>query len=236
MEKINMLTAFNPGRIVKDLASLNKIELFFLTVVLTVMVLISFSWESNFIGYVSSITGVVCVFLVNMRKLSNYFWGLINTVTYTYIAYTSNFYGEVLLFGLFYTPLQLLGAYMWAKRMDNVQEHVVARKITDLTTVVMLAATSLALVWLLSLVLSMLGGSLPLVDAATTVLSILASWFMVYGYREQWLVWITVNVLSIGMWAYRFAENGDNIAILAMWCVFLANSIYGAYTWFKASK
>lgn len=236
MSIVKAVDAFNPIRIVNDLASLNIKQLGFLGVLLAAMVGLSMHWGDSPLGYLASVTGVICVFLVNMRKLSNYFWGVINVTAYGYVSYQASYLGDFTLNIFFYLPIQFIGAYMWATRMDTIDSNVVARKITDFKTVITLALVSVVVTWAYSIVLGYLGGNLPLVDSTTTVLAVLASWFMVYGYREQWVVWIVINVLSIGMWAYRYTESGEGIAIMIMWCVFLANSIYGAYTWFKASK
>lgn len=231
---MEMLKAFMLPTIINDFKTLSYKQLSFLGAMIVTMLGLSFYWQDNTISIISGVTGVVCVFMVNMRKLSNYFWGFINCALYGYVAYTASYYGDTMLNWMFYLPIQLIGAYYWAKDMDG--EEVTCRKISSLRTLTIIASTTIITVFVYSQLLSLVGGKLSTIDATTTTLSVLATYFMVKGYREQWVCWIIVNVLSIYMWAINFMTNGDSISVLIMWVMFLTNAVYGCYTWFKASK
>jgi len=83
------------------------------------------------------------------------------------------------------------------------------------------------------LVLKVINGTLPFIDSATTVFSIVATIMLNKRLTEQWLFWIMVNVLSIVMWAYIFVTSGGDVSILVMWSAFLVNAVYGYYNWKK---
>ena len=231
---MNLVQAFSPTQVFKDFKSLNMKQLGFLAVMITTMLGLSIYWEDTLVSIVSGVTGVICVFLVNMRKLSNFLFGFVNCTLYGYVAYTAQYYGDTMLNWIFYLPIQLIGAYMWAKNMED--GDMVSLKIDSIKTLLLICLGTLLTVGLYSQALSLLGGKLSIVDATTTTLSILATYFMVKGYREQWICWIVVNILSIFMWVQNFLANGDGYGVLIMWVMFLANSIYGCYTWFKNSK
>ncbi|AGH32133.1 PnuC-like nicotinamide mononucleotide transport [Vibrio phage 11895-B1] len=231
---MEMIKAFTPSTIIKDLTSLTVGQVSFLSAMLVTMLGLSLYWQDSMVSMVSGVTGVICVFLVNMRKLSNFFWGFINCSLYGYVAYTASYYGDTMLNWVFYLPIQLVGAYMWSAQMNG--NEVVSRKIKSLNTLFVLLAGSITTVLVYSQALQMIGGKLSIVDATTTTLSVLATYFMVKGYREQWVCWIVVNILSIYMWVQNFITNGDGYGVLIMWVMFLTNSVYGCYTWFKASK
>lgn len=226
--------AFSLYTINDDLKSISGWPLVFYFAMLITMAGLSIHWGDNFIGLMAGLTGVTCVFLVNMRKLSNFAWGFVNCALYGYVAYSSSYFGDAMLNWAFYLPAQLIGAYMWANMMngDNVQ----SKKITSLNTIIVLLGLTVGVVYVYSLGLAYVGGKLATVDATTTVLSVMATFLMLKGYREQWLCWIVVNCLSIYMWYTAFASTGENMGVLVMWVMFLANSIYGTYTWFKGSK
>ena len=44
---------------------------------------------------------------------------------------------------------------------------------------------------------------LPYVDAGTTVVSLVAQWLLSRKYLENWLVWIGVDAVAIGVYAYK---------------------------------
>ena len=52
---------------------------------------------------------------------------------------------------------------------------------------------------------------------------------MILRYREQWLLWIVLNVLP-----FCFGQN--KAAMYLMYSAYLLNSLYGYYNWTKLVK
>ena len=76
----------------------------------------------------------------------------------------------------------------------------------------------------------------PFKDAATTVLSIIAQALMALAFMEQWVLWITVNAISVVMWCVCVARGEAHAGIMViMWCFYLLNSINGLRVWLKLS-
>ncbi len=86
------------------------------------------------------------------------------------------------------------------------------------------------------LVLMAIKGTLPFVDSATTVFSVIAVIMLNKRLTEQWLYWIMVDVLSVVMWAYIFITSGGDVSMLVMWSAFLVNALYGYYNWNKLER
>jgi nicotinamide mononucleotide transporter len=197
-----------------------------------------FAWSDSLLGLISSISGMLCVVLVAKGKIANYYFGIVQTLTYAYIAYGYGLYGEVMLNALFYFPVQFIGIYMWKK---NKTEHGVKGEdviISSLTkkgwfyTVLSILILTIGY----GFFLKFLGGNLVWTDSATNVLSIAAQILMLKRYTEQWLLWISVNVLSIFLWlGALISQGGNDFSMLVMWSAFLVNSIYGYVNWRKLS-
>ena len=45
--------------------------------------------------------------------------------------------------------------------------------------------------------------TVPLADAFTTALSIVAMWMLARKYLEQWIAWIAVDAVCVGLYAYK---------------------------------
>jgi nicotinamide mononucleotide transporter len=45
--------------------------------------------------------------------------------------------------------------------------------------------------------------SMPFLDAFTTAASIVATWMLARKLIEHWLIWIVIDVLSMGMYLYK---------------------------------
>ena len=83
-------------------------------------------------------------------------------------------------------------------------------------------------------ILTRIGGQLALIDAMSTVFSVIALIVQVARYAEQWLLWIVVNVVSVVMWVLLM----EKILLRSqwfdiMWAAYLFNSVYGYYNWKK---
>jgi nicotinamide mononucleotide transporter len=200
-----------------------------------------FAWDDSLLGLISSITGMLCVVLVAKGKISNYYFGIIQTSTYAYIAYTYGLYGEAMLNGLFYFPVQFIGIYMWRKsRLKETEsvkgEDIPVQRLSNNGWLKLLAIVAISIV-AYGFFLKYLGGNSVWIDSATNVLSIAAQILMLKRFAEQWALWISVNVLSIILWFGALVSTGGNdISMLVMWSAFLVNSIYGYINWTKMSK
>lgn len=63
---------------------------------------------------------------------------------------------------------------------------------------------AMAVLWLgIYLLLTMTDSTVPVADAFTTALSIVALWMMARKYVEQWLVWMVVDAVCVGLYCYK---------------------------------
>lgn len=199
-----------------------------------------FAWQDSILGLITSITGMLCVVLAAKGKISTYYFGIVQTATYAYISYEYGLYGETMLNALFYFPVQFVGIYLWskhkAKRMDAGGAEIEMKGLTGRGWFYVM--TSLTIVFVLyGFLLKALGGTNIWIDSATTILSIVAQVLMLQRYKEQWLFWISVNVLSILLWLTALiTQGGNDVSMLVMWSAFLINSIYGYSNWAKVYR
>lgn len=189
------------------------------------------------VEFISSVTGIVGAILVAKGKLSSYYWGFIATVLYAYVSFTYKLYGETIMYTVLFTPMQVIGGIIWARKLnvsaDGERADVIKRYLTPKQRWLVGLATAAAIVCY-ALFIKELKGSLPGPDAATAILSVLATWMMVVRLSEQWYVWIIVNIVAVAMWInLTLHHQGAGAANLAMWVTFLLNSVYGAYKWRK---
>lgn len=179
------------------------------------------------IDMISGVSGIICNVFISKGKISNYFFGLIFAYSYFYLALANNFLGEMNTTLYVYIPAQFIGYFLWTQNMqnDNGAEAVIAKAL-DLKG--WIALITFLLLGTLSFVqlLNHFGGSSTGLDGLTTIIVVAAQALMVLRYREQWLLWIALNIISIALWA-------DSPAVYTMYAAFLLNSIYGYYNWTK---
>lgn len=179
------------------------------------------------IGMISGVSGIICNVFISKGKISNYFFGLIFAYSYFYLALANNFLGEMNTTLYVYIPAQFVGYFMWKQNMqtDNGADAVVAKALGLKGWIALIAFIVLGTLGFVQL-LQYFGGSSTGLDGLTTIIVIAAQFLMVVRYREQWLLWILLNVISIALWA-------DSPAVYTMYIAFLLNSIYGYYNWTK---
>lgn len=188
------------------------------------------TWWYILLNSLAAICGIFCVVLCAAGKKSQYYWGFVNIIGYIVVSWVSKYYGQVMLNALYYLPTQFIGLYMWNKHLNEDKEKVKSKKMTP----ALLAAYtigSLALIWVYHLLLKRMGGNATLLDSATTTISLVANALMVLRYREQWVLWIIVDVITVILWIIA-----KDLIMTTMWAVYLINAFYGFYMWSKMNK
>ncbi len=212
-----------------DWTAFEKIWLIASTII---MVSISIIMKDGLIALISGIAGIISVVLCAKGKIENYFFGMIGAITYGYICYTFQIYGEVM-YNIAMIPMIIIGFISWKKNMTSDNKEVKARNLTTKGWIILIASTVIAIV-LYNLILKWLGGNFTVVDASSTVLSVIATVLMLARYSEQWVMWILVNIASVVLWVLSAMNGGDgSITLLIMWMAYLLNSVYGYINWRK---
>ncbi len=177
---------------------------------------------------VSGMLGICSVVLGAKGNILTFFFGFAQVGTYTYLCWVEHFYAEIAI-NIYYFFTMIYGVYCWRRRLKNstlqVQTRRLSRRIFPLLTVA-IVVLSIFVGWLLS---RYTDDPQPYLDAMTTVPAIAAQILMVMAYREQWYLWLMVDVLALVMWVR--AENYCMAAQYAFWC---ANCVYGYIQWTKS--
>ena len=184
----------------------------------------------SILGMVSGIAGIICNVFVSKGKISNYFFGLIFAYTYFYISLGANFLGEMNTTLYVYIPAQFIGYFLWKANMQKEQnsDAVIAKALTVNGWIGLIAFLVIGTLLFVE-ILNYYGGSSTGLDGLSTIIVVAAQALMVLRYREQWLLWILLNIISIALWA-------ENTSMYVMYSAYLLNSLYGYYNWSKLQK
>jgi len=214
----------------------NGYEIAWLALFSGVAIALTLIMEDTLFGFTVFLTGVLCVVLAAKGNLMTYVFGMYNTFGYAYLAYANGLFGELMLNLLFFVPMNVVGFLMW-KKHRRADESVVMRQL-DGRSLSLVAAVCAVGSAALGFGLSFIEGqNSPYIDAITTVLSVVATILMVRRYKEQWLLYIVLNVFTVLLWVIRTAEGSpDGLLMIVMWSAYLINAIYGYYTWNKGAK
>lgn len=207
------------------MSSINRTTWIFLILGLLVQVLTFVLMPDNPISLVSGMLGICSVVLGAQGNILTFVFGFAQVATYTYLCCIERFYAEIAI-NIYYFITMIYGVYCWRNRLSNNSLQVQTRRLS-----IKLLAWGMLLIALFSwltgwLLARFTDDPQPYMDAFTTVPAIAAQLLMVLAYREQWYLWLVVDVLAVVMWLR--AENYCMAAQYVFWCV---NCIYGYIQW-----
>jgi nicotinamide mononucleotide transporter len=194
---------------------------------------LSYTWGDTLFSFSVFLTGVICVVLVARGSIWNYSYGLYNAGGYAWLSYQNGLFGEVMLNAGYFLPAQIVGIFLWKKNLAEGATVVMKKMRADIMVWTLLSSGILTLAYGMIL-MSIPGQNTPFFDSCSTVLSVIAMLLMMLRYREQWILWIIVDIVSVAMWAFRLESGVEGApAMLVMWSAYLINAFYGWYKWNK---
>ena len=173
---------------------------------------------------IAAIFGVVSVYLSVRQNIWSWPTAIINVAMYIVVFYRSKLYSDTGL-QVVYVVLNFYGWYQWLYGGKNRTELPVARtgaRLGAILVVIGLVSTAA----LGTFVSHNTDAALPYMDALTTSTSLLAQWMMTKKLLENWIVWVSVDVVYIGMYIYK-----DLYVTSALYAVFLVLSVMGYLEW-----
>jgi len=183
-----------------------------------------------------SLSGILCVGLIAIGRREGFLIGIYNSLSYSMLAYSNGLFGEMYLNLLFFVPTGVIGYLMWGRH--TLKNKTVAMRQLSRTyrwyvaTACILSTSGLGLLLQLNP-----DQNTPFIDATTNVLSIVATFLMMWRYKEQWLLYILLNIITIIMWALRVLAEGEaGDLMVLMWSIFLLNSVFGYWRWHNGSN
>jgi nicotinamide mononucleotide transporter len=162
----------------------------------------------------------------NIREIH---WGwplaIASSVMYFALFWRSKLYGDAVL-QVFFAVVALWGWYQWLRghRADGSSLHVTKLSRRGLAwTVAACALLWPATGWFL---LRFTDTDVPWWDAFPTAVSLVGQFLLGRKFIENWAVWIVVNVVSVGLFAYKSLW-----LTVGLYTVFIALSVVGWRAW-----
>ncbi len=168
--------------------------------------------------------GIVSVYLSVRQNIWSWPTALVNVGLYFLLFYKVGLYSDMGL-QVIYFALSLYGWYEWLYGGAGHTELAVSRA----TPRIWLAVIGIGLVvWLgLGQITSRIKGvALPYMDAATTTTSLSAQWMMTRKILENWVIWVAVDVVYVGMFIFKHLY-----LTAGLYAVFLVLAVMGHLQW-----
>lgn len=183
----------------------------------------------NIYEIIGVVFGLICVALTVRQNILSWPAGIISTVAFMFLFFEIKLYADTAL-QIFYLVTGFYGWYLWKHGGTNKTELKV-RTLPKRKRIFYILALVPA-VYLMSLFLrTFTDASLPFFDSLASTLSIFAQILLMKKWLENWVLWIVVDILSIGIYIYK-----DVYLTAGLYAIFLILATTGFITWYKAWK
>lgn len=144
--------------------------------------------------------------------------------TYIVIIFQQQLYGE-LVENIFYVITTTIALFIWIKNYNKEEKEVEARRLSQRG---ILIYSSIFIIGTLVLygILSRTNDPQPFLDAVSTVPAFLAQILLMTRYREQWIMWLIVDIATLILWI-----SIGNIFMIMQYIFWILNCIYGYIKW-----
>ena len=172
----------------------------------------------------AALLGAISVYLSVRQNIWSWPTAIVNVVVYAFVFYQAKLYADMGL-QVIYAALSVYGWYEWLYGGANRTELHVTRtapRLGAVLTLIALAGSAALGVFLRGAT----DAALPFMDSFLSCTSLVAQWMMTKKKLENWLVWIGVDVLYVGMFVFK------HLYITAgLYAVFLALAVRGYIDW-----
>ena len=182
----------------------------------------------TFFEFVAVVTALIYIYFAAKEKNICFLFGLISSLIYVYISFQARYYFDSFL-NAYYVVMSIVGWFNW--RSHGNHQSAVIKKLTH---------GKLAMLILGGLLLSFVLGyftdrntdaSLAYLDSFTTVFALIATWMVVEKYIENWLIWIVVDGIGIGMYFWK-----ELYFTAGLFLIYTIIVIIGYFEWKKKMK
>ena len=193
----------------------------------------------DFMQIFTLVTGVIYIILEIRQKNSMWYVGILTSIAAMWVFFRQDLYAS---FGLntYYLITAIIGLWQWRKDKEKISQnspetgaHEKERHRNRLpwTSALISLIITIAGTFLLAEVMIRFENPMSYIDSAVTVLSAVASWWLVKAYLQQWWLWIAADLMSTilcatqGLWW-----------MTALYALYTLSAFYGLYHWKKNGR
>lgn len=186
----------------------------------------------NWLEIFTLVTGLL--FLVLEIRQSNWMWAvqMLTGIASVILFFRQGLYASMAL-NLYYLGSAVWGIISWRKdegTAGDASSAIHLRKIsvgTVALSLVLQVVGTAALLWALKALNDPMSG----LDAGITVLSLIATWWLVRTYKEQWILWIVADLLYVVMCCSQ-----EMFFMAGLYAFYTISAVYGFFHWTRNGK
>lgn len=192
----------------------------------------------DFMQIFTLVTGVIYIILEIRQKNLMWVIGILTSLAAMWVFFRQGLYAS---FGLntYYLITSFIGLWQWSRDRKRItmeqevqreSEEIHLNRLSGKTVIISLLVT-IGGTFLLAQIMQMVENPMSYMDSAVTVLSAVATWWLVKAYLQQWWLWIAADLMSTmlcasqGLWW-----------MTALYALYTLSAFYGMYHWKKKGR
>lgn len=183
------------------------------------------------VNFISAVAGVFCIFLTAKAVIRNFVFSIVNTVSYMIYLFYWHIWGTFALECFVYLPIAIVSWILWIRHKDTLDREICKSKRLSVPMIVLIAVTVSVSGLIYSFILDMLGDPVPMLDAYTVAIGIIAITLEMLRYREQYVLWLITDVVAVAMFIVHFDP-----VYLTKKTIYLIMAFIGLYNWIRLSR
>lgn len=161
------------------------------------------SWlQGNYIELLATLTGFIYLILSIREKIGLWFFGLCSSALFMFVFYRARIYADMGI-NAYYVLISIYGWYHWYFDRERNQQQLPVTRITSRMVILLLTLSGLFYGIIFYILSNYTNSDIAGWDAFTTAFSITATWMLARKILEHWLVWIVVDLVSVGLYLYK---------------------------------
>lgn len=197
---------------------------------LAISILLGIVFDDYIWGSLTLIFGFLNSYYMAIGKWQNYIFGILFTITYTYICAINGLYGWLIFSLIFYLPVQIYGIVNWFKNKEDEQVQMKSftwKNSLIICSLVILGSTLLG--FLLSLIPNQ---NLAFLDSTSQIINICGVVLVAIRFRECWYVWLANNIIDLSIWIVNIINHTPNSEMALITSImYLVMNIIGVICW-----
>lgn len=191
-----------------------------------------FIWATDhYIEVLGTVFGLLYILLSIKQNVWCWPTGLLSSVFYIVVFFSAKFYADMSL-QFYYVFISIYGWYHWVSGGNKNQNKTLEVTQTSIKLGIILFIINAGLLGLISFILvNYTDSEIPYWDAFTTAASIVATWMLAQKKIEHWIIWIIVDIVSLGLYLYK-----GLYATVVLFAVYTILAFIGYIQWKKDLK
>ncbi|MBT3207871.1 MAG: nicotinamide mononucleotide transporter [Bacteroidetes bacterium] len=159
-------------------------------------------FTENYLEVLGTISGLLYLYFSVKQNIWLWPLGIISSILYIYVFFVSKFYADMSL-QFYYVFISIYGWIIWSGNKNDGSENELKVSKTKLKSALILTFVTLMIFLIYSIILNQTDSTIPYWDAFTTSASIVATWMLAHKKIEHWIIWIIVDLVSLGLYIYK---------------------------------